>query len=94
MKKELIRKEFFKLKLKGHSCNQRRKILYAKYNYEIHNRTLQRWMNKLDNFNNWDLKDKSRRPKIIHYKISTKTEEKIILIRNKTGWEKIKLQIL
>jgi hypothetical protein len=30
MKKELIRKEFFKLKLKGHSYNQCRIILKAK----------------------------------------------------------------
>ncbi|MCK5321454.1 hypothetical protein KAJ38_02655, partial [Candidatus Pacearchaeota archaeon] len=69
MKKELIRKEFFRLKIKGHSYNQCRKILFAKYNYEIHNRTLQRWMNKLDNVDNWDLKDESRKPNKIHRKI-------------------------
>jgi len=56
MKKELIRKEFFKLKFKGHSYNQCRKILFAKYHYEVCNRTLQRWMNKLDTFDNWDMK--------------------------------------
>ena len=86
MKKELIRKEFFKLKLKGHSYNQCRKILSIKYNYEITNRTLKRWISRLDNENEWDLKDKSRKPKTIHYKINSKIEKKVIELRNKTGY--------
>jgi len=86
MKKELIRKEFFKLKLKGHSYNQCRKILSIKYNYEITNRTLKRWMSRLDNEDEWDLRDKSRKPKIIHYKINSKIEKKVIELRNKTGY--------
>lgn len=92
MKKEEIRKEFFKLKLKGHSYNQCRKILKVKHNYEVHNRTLQRWMHNLDYNNKWDLKDKSRKPKIIHRKISQETEEKIILIKSKTGWGERKIE--
>ncbi len=91
MKKELIRKEFFKLKQKGHSYFQCSKILYGKYKYEVHPRTLQRWMNKLDNVDIWDLKDKSRRPKKIHRKISKETEEKIVLIRYKSGWGENKI---
>jgi transposase InsO family protein len=47
MKKEEIRKEFFKLRIKGHSYNQCRKILLTKQGYEIHNRTLQRWDERL-----------------------------------------------
>ena len=35
MKKEIIRKEFFKLKVKGHSYSQCRKILIVKYNFDI-----------------------------------------------------------
>jgi hypothetical protein len=94
MEKEQIRKEFFKLKLKGHSYNQCRKILYAKYNYEVHNRTLQRWMNKLDNEEAWDLKDKSKRPKTIHRKITNEIEEKVVLIKKKTGWGERKIENL
>ncbi|MBU2576388.1 MAG: hypothetical protein KKF50_01570 [Nanoarchaeota archaeon] len=48
MEKELIRKEFFRLKLKGHSYNQCRKILFVKYKFEVTNRTLKRWMLRLD----------------------------------------------
>ena len=79
MKKEEIRKEFFKLKNKGHTNNQCRKILFVQFGHETSERTLQRWNYRL-NQDNWDLCDKSKRPKIIHYKITPKIEEKIILI--------------
>ena len=94
MKKELLRKEFFKLKLKGHSYNQCRKILFAKYNYEVHNRTLQRWMHRLDNSGNWDLRDISRKPKTIHRKITKDIEERVISIKKKTGWGAEKIENL
>jgi transposase InsO family protein len=86
MRKEQIRKEFFKLNIKGHSYNQCRIILKAKYNYEVTTRTLKRWINKLDNDDTWDLRDKSKTPKTIHYKITKEDREKIISLRNKTGW--------
>ena len=38
------------------------------------------------NETDWDLKDKSKRPTTIHYKINDNIESKIISIRNKTGW--------
>jgi len=90
MKKEEIRKEFFKLRIKGHSYNQSRKILLTKYNYEVHNRTLQRWDEKLRK-TEWDLKDKSKRPKTIYKKLNPEIEKKIIEIRNKTGWGQEKI---
>lgn len=86
MKKELIRKEFFKLKNKGHSYSQCRIILKAKHNYEITIRTLKRWIRRLDTEDDWDLKDKSRKPKYIRYKITEDHKNKIITIRRKTGW--------
>lgn len=86
MKKELIRKEFFKLKLKGHSYSRCRIILKAQYDYETTMRTLKRWMSRLDNCDNWDMKDESRKPNKIHYKITPEIEKKVIEIRNKTGW--------
>ena len=92
MEKSTIRKIFFKLKLKGHSYNQCRKILFAKYNYEVQNRTLQRWMHKLDNIDNWDLKDESRKPKTIHRKITDEIENKIVSIKKRTGWGAEKIE--
>jgi putative transposase len=90
MRKEDIRKEFFKLKIKGHTSNQCRKILLAQFSYEVSKRTLQRW-NKRLNSEEWDLRDKSKKPRTIHYKITPEIEEKIILIRNKTGWGENKI---
>jgi transposase InsO family protein len=91
MKKEEIRKEFFKLKIKGHTNNQCRKILFAQFRYEVCKRTLQRWNRKL-NQNNWDLCDESKRPKTIHYKITPEIEERIVSIRKKTGWGEEKIE--
>ena len=91
MKKEEIRKEYFKLRIKGHSNNQCRKILFVKYSYEVNIRTLRRWTKKL-NEGGWDLKNKSTKPKTIHRKITKEMEEKIISIRNKTGFGAEKIE--
>jgi transposase-like protein len=85
MKKEDIRREYFKLRIKGHTNNQCRKILLAQFGYEVNIRTLRRWTNKHNN-EEWNLKDNSKIPKTIHYKINPKLESRIIDIRNKTGF--------
>jgi hypothetical protein len=90
MKKEEIRKEFFKLKNKGHTNNQCRKIIFTLYRYECSIRTLQRWNERL-NDDNWDFRDKSTRPKFIHYKITSQDEKKIISIKERTGWGERKI---
>ena len=90
MKKEDIRKEYFKLRIKRHSLNQCRKILLAQFGFEVSKRTLQRW-NKRLNGTEWNLRDKSKRPKTIHSKITPEIEEKVISIRNKTGWGENKI---
>jgi len=94
MEKHEIRKIFFKLKLKGHSYNQCRKILFVKYKFEVTNRTLKRWMCKLDNSQDWNLEDMSRRPKTIHRKISKEIEDKVIFLRNKIGFGAEKIETL
>lgn len=85
MKKEDIRKEYFKLRIKRHSQNQCRKIIFAQLGFEVSKRTLQRWTKKL-NETEWDLKDKSTKPKTIHKRILPQHELKILELRNKTGW--------
>ena len=91
MKKEEIRKEYFKLRIKGHTNNQCRKIILAQFSYEVNIRTLRRWTERLNKIE-WNLADKSRKPKTIHYKIDSKTEDKIIGIRNNTGWGERKIE--
>ena len=90
MNKEEIRKEFFKLKNKGHTNNQCRKIILAQFSYEVTIRTLRRWTNRL-NEDDWDLTDKSRRPNKIYSKINLALESKIVALRNKTGFGENKL---
>lgn len=90
MKKEEIRKEYFKLKNKGHSNNQSRKILLAQFGYEVTIRTLRRWNGRLTK-TEWDLMDSSRRPHKIYQKINSALESEIISLRNKTGFGENKL---
>jgi len=92
MKKEEIRKEYFKLRIKGHSQNQCRKILFAKFDFEVSKRTLQRWTKNL-NETDWNLKDKSTKPKKIHCKITLEIENKVVNLRNKTGFGENKLEV-
>jgi transposase len=94
MKKEEIRKEFFKLKNKCFSYSQCKRILKAQFEYEVTIRTLKRWKNRLE-FQSWDLLDKSRRPKKIHTKVTKKIEAEVIKLRKKTGWgcSKLKTQL-
>ena len=90
MKKEQIRKEFFKLRIKNHSYSQCRKILLAQFGYETTTRTLQRWSERL-NKTDWNLCDKSKRPKTTLNKINKKIEDKIISIRKQTGFGEKKI---
>lgn len=91
MNKEEIRKEFFKLRIKGHSYSQCRKLLLAQFGYETTARTLQRWSERL-NKTEWDFVDYSRKPKTIHRKITPKIEQEIILIKKKNGWGENKIE--
>ncbi len=91
MKKEELRKEFFKLKYKGFSYSKCKILLSSQFDCQVSVRTLKRWASRLEN-SSWDLRDCSRRPKTIHRKVTSDIEKKICEIRQQTGWgqEKIK----
>jgi len=91
MKKELIRREYFNLREKGHTNNQCRIILRSKYNFEINIRTLRRWTERL-NKTEWDFRDKSTLPKTIYKRIDERTEKKVLDLRSKTGWGEDQIQ--
>ena len=90
MKKEEIRKEFFKLRIEGHSYKQSKKLLLALFGFETTTRTLKRWEKKSKS-EQWDLKDNSTKPKTIHYKITSELENQIITLRSKTNFGEKKL---
>ncbi len=92
MKKSEIRKEFIKLKNKGHSYNQCKRIIKAKYGYETTTRTLKRWIKRFDT-EDWDLNDASKRPHTTHPKVSQELKKEVIDLRKKTGWGEDKLTL-
>lgn len=92
MKKEEIRKEFFRLRIKGHSYAQCKNILRAVYGFDASIRTLKRWSSRLEE-GDWDLKDISRKPHTIRYKISNVLKKKVVDLRIKTGWGEDKLAL-
>lgn len=92
MIKEEIRREFLKLKNKGHSYAQCKNILKATYSFETTIRTLKRWVRRLDE-GSWNLKDNSKRPHTIHYKINDELKTQVVKFRKKTGWGEDKLAL-
>lgn len=92
MKKEEIRKEFFKLKSEGFSYAQCKRILKVKCQYDASIRTLKRWSARLNN-ENWDLMDASRKPHTIHYKVDERLKGEVLDLRALTGWGEDKLAL-
>lgn len=90
MKKEDLRREFLKLKNAGFSYVKCKRVLAARFEYDLSVRTLKRWVKRLD-LGGWDLKDASRRPKTIHYKINPEIEARVVDLRKRTGWGQEKL---
>ena len=91
MKKEEIRREFFKLKHKGFSYIKCRILLSSQLDYQVSVRTLKRWNCRLQN-TSWNLIDDSRKPKTIHYKVNASIKSKVCLLRQKTGWGQDKIK--
>jgi len=94
MKKDIIRREFFKLRLKQKSYSQCKKILKEEYSYPVSIRTLKRWQKKFSEDDSWNLRDKPRKPKTIHYKLTDQAREQILMMRKKTDWGAKKIKHL
>lgn len=95
MKKEIVRREFLKWKIKGVSYSDCQKKIKEELEGEFTILTLKRWWKRF-NKTKWDLKDKSTKPKTIHYKFSKVEKKEAIAIRRKTTYSakqiRIKLQ--
>ncbi len=85
MKKEIIRKEFLKLRIRQYSYSKCKTQLKETYGYSISIRTLKRWQKRFSK-EDWNLIDDSRKPKTIHYKITDQAKKEIISLRKQTGW--------
>jgi len=94
MKKEIIRREFFKLRIKQKSYSKCQFILKEELRYSVSIRTLKRWQKRFSQEDIWDLKDDSRKPKIIYYKLTNEARKQILAMRKKTGWGCKKIKFL
>jgi|TARA_Y100000310_G_C20504466_1_gene725716 putative transposase len=92
MRKAIIRREFFKLRLEGYSFSGCQKKLIERFETNISLRTLKYWSKKL-NTGEWDLNDKSSRPKTIHYKFSKQDRLEAIELRKKTAYSSKQIRI-
>ena len=86
MKKEIIRKEFLKLRIRQYSYSKCKTQIKELYEYNVTIRTLKRWQKRFSKDDSWNFIDDSRKPKIIHYKITEQAKEEIIKLRKQTGW--------
>src|SRR3989344_4669488 len=95
MKKEIVRREFLKWKIKGLSYAVCKRKIKEEFEEGFSILTLKRWWKRF-NKTKWDLKDKSTRPKNIHYKFSKVERKEAVSIRKKTTYSakqiRIKLQ--
>lgn len=91
MKKEEIRREFIKLRIKQNSYLKCQRILREKYNYFVHIRTLKRWQQRFNKEKSWNYLDKSQRPNKIYYKVTIEAKNQIINYRKIYGWGARKL---
>lgn len=92
MKKELIVKEAIKLRLAGKRFPVICIYLRELYGYKAHPKTIKRWYNKFTSKEDWDFRDKSRRPKKINFKFTQQDKKELIDLRKMTGWNSITLK--
>ena len=93
MKRHTKRKEFLKIRIKGLSYKQCQIELKEKFDIEASIPTLKRWWKKFDT-TDWDLQDKSQRPKKLQVKFTKKEKDAVIELRKVYGYGPKKIRIL
>jgi putative transposase len=92
--KEIERIRLLAIKLGNHRHWKTNKVvgeIERRFNVSLSKRTVQLWKKK-HREQNWDLIDKSRRPKTIHYKITPIIEQQVIRLRRTSGYDAFKIQ--
>lgn len=85
MKKEIIRREFLKLKLDGITYKECQKQIEEATGIRFSIRTLKYWKSRFER-GNWGLGDNSQRPNSIHYKFYVEDLEEVVNIRVSKGY--------
>ena len=94
MEKDIIRREFLKLRIKQFSYLRCKEQLKEMYGYSVSTRTLKRWQQRFSKDDSWNLIDDSRKPNIVHYKLTAQAREEILEMRKRTGWGARKIEML
>lgn len=94
MKKHLIRKEFLKLKIKGHSYKECSKKLNEEFGITTTIRTLKRWWKRFKEDDNWNLKDTSQKPNKLQIKFSKEDQNTVTMLRKEFKYGPKKIRIL
>jgi transposase InsO family protein len=81
MKKEIIRREYIKLRIARKNNKECLKILQERYDVNYDRRTLRRWWKRFREDDKWDLRDTSQKPHKLPIKFSEKEKESITEIR-------------
>jgi transposase InsO family protein len=92
MKKEIVRREALKEKLKGKSYPEVIQFLKERFDYSVTKATLINWMKRF-NESEWDFRDISQRPKTIHYKFTKENKKEVVNCRKEEGFSSQKLRI-
>lgn len=91
MRKEIIRREFLKLKLCGYSYRECQEEIEKAFGIIFGIRTLKCWKSRFE-LGNWNLMDNSTRPININYKFYAEDLEEVIKLRTRTGYSAYQLK--
>ena len=92
MKKEIIRREAIKYKLKGNTYKQVIDFLKERFDYSVTKMTLIRWMKRVQE-TEWDFKDISQKPSKLPIKFSEEEKRVVEMIRKRFGYGPKKTRI-
>lgn len=92
MKKDVVRREFLKLKLKDYSYKECQERLKEDYEAAYDVRTLKRWYKRFRK-GNWNLRDKSTKPKTVYYRFAKEELREVVRIRRSTGYSAYQLKL-
>lgn len=92
MKKPIIRREFFKLRLSGKSYKECNEEIGRRFEKKFSIRTLKRWQKRLDK-TDWDLNDNPQIPDKLPIKFSEEEKKVVSRIRKNFGYGPKKTRI-
>src|SRR3989344_8562361 len=92
MKKEIIRRYALSLRTECKTYPEIISAIEKRFNVKISQRTLRRWWKKLST-TEWDLRDTSQKPKIMHRKFTEKDKQRVVAYRKEEGYSSQKLRL-